>query len=76
MGDLHRREGGGWVRTMAATETTVDLDGVPVRVPWLEEEALAYVRRGRLGRAGECLPHCDHGRLLALLRGEQAAGVL
>jgi len=76
MGDLHRREGGGWVRAMAATETTVDLDGVPVRVPWLEEEALAYVRRGRLGRAGECLPHCDHGRLLALLRGEQAAGVL
>jgi thiamine kinase-like enzyme len=64
------------VRTMAATEMTVDLDGVPVRVPWLEEETLAYVRRGRLGRAAECLPHCDHDRLLALLRGEQAAGVM
>jgi S-adenosylmethionine-dependent methyltransferase len=76
MGDLHRREGGGWVRTMATTETTVDLDGVPVRASWLEEETLAYARRGRLGRAAECLPHCDHDRLLALLRGEQAAGVL
>jgi hypothetical protein len=26
--------------------------------------------------SAECLPHCDHDRLLALLRGEQAAGVL
>ena len=60
----------------SATETTVDLDGVPVHVSWLEEETLAYARRGRLGRAAECLPHCDHDRLLALLRGEQAAGVL
>lgn len=64
------------MRTMAATETTVDLDGVPVCASWLEEEALAYVRRGRLGRAARCLPHCDHDRLLALLRGEQATGVL
>lgn len=66
IGDLHRREGERWVSTGARTETTVDLDGVPVRVSWLEEEILAYVRRGRLDRAAQCLPHCDHDRLLAL----------
>ncbi|HEY64325.1 MAG TPA: methyltransferase domain-containing protein [Caldilineae bacterium] len=76
MGDLQRREGENWVPTAATTETTVDLDGVPVRVSWLEEETLAYIRRGRLNRAAQCLPHCDHGRLLALLRGERATGVL
>jgi len=76
MGDLHRREAGDWVPTATATERVVDLDGVPVRVSWLEEELLAYIRRGRLDRAALCLPHCDHGRLLALLRGAQAMGVL
>jgi len=76
MGDLRRREGEGWALTMAATETTVGLDGANVRVPWLEEETLAYIRRGRLDRAALCLPHCDADRLLALLRGEQAVGVL
>jgi S-adenosylmethionine-dependent methyltransferase len=76
MGDLQRRAGEGWVTTATVTETSVDLDGEPVRVSWLEEEALAYIRRGRLDRAAVCLPHCDHGRLLALLRGEQATGVL
>jgi len=68
MGDLHRREGDAWVPTMAVTETQVDLDGVPVRVPWLEEETLVYIRRGRLERAARCLPHCTHDRLLAMLR--------
>ena len=76
IGDLRRREGGRWVPTRAKTETTVNLDGVPVRVSWLEEETLAYVRRGRLDRAAQCLPHCDQVRLLALLRGEQDIGVL
>jgi hypothetical protein len=76
IGDLRRREGKRWVPTRAKTETTVDLDGVPVRVSWLEEETLAYIRRGRLDRVAQCLPHCDQGRLLALLRGEQAVGVL
>lgn len=76
MGDLHRREGKHWVPTAATTEAMADLDGVPVRVSWLEEETLAYVRRGRLDRAAECLPHCDHGRLLALLCGEQTTHVL
>jgi hypothetical protein len=76
MGDLHRREGDGWVPTMTATETAVDLDGVPVYVPWLEEGTLAYVRRGRLNRAAQCLSYCDRERLVTLLRGERATGVL
>jgi len=76
IGDIRRREGELWVPTRAKTETTVNLDGVPVHVSWLEEETLAYVRRGRLDRAAQCLPHCDQGRLLALLRGEQDIGVL
>jgi len=54
----------------------VDLDGVAVRVSWLEEETLAYIRRGRLERAARCLLRCDPDRLLALLRGELATGVL
>jgi S-adenosylmethionine-dependent methyltransferase len=76
MGDLHRREGEGWVSTATTTETTVNLDGVRVRVSWLEEETLAYIRRGRLERAAKCLPHCNQARLLALLRGEEATQVL
>jgi len=76
MGELQRREGDEWVPTQTLTETTVALDGVSVRVPWLEEEVLAYLRRGRLVRAAKCLPHCDHARLLALLRGDLPVDVL
>ncbi len=76
IGDLHRREGERWVPSAALTEAAVDLDGVPVRVSTLEEETLAYIRRGRLERAALCLPRCDQGRLLALLRGEQTPQVL
>jgi ubiquinone/menaquinone biosynthesis C-methylase UbiE len=76
MGDLHRCEGDTWVPSSAATATTVDLDGVPVRVSWLEEEALAYLRRGRLERAALCLPYCDAGRMQALLRGDVTTCVL
>lgn len=76
MGDLCRREGERWVPTAAATQTTVALDGVEVRVSWLEEETLAYIRRGRLDRAAQCLPHCDHGRLMTLMRGEHVTQVL
>ncbi len=76
MGDLCRREAEQWVPTAATTETVVTLDGVEVRVSWLEEEMLAYVRRGQLERAAACLLHCDQGRLLALLRGEHATDVL
>jgi hypothetical protein len=54
----------------------VDLDGVPVRTSWLEEETPAYIRRDRLERAAQCLSHCNCGRLLALLRGERGTWVL
>jgi 2-polyprenyl-3-methyl-5-hydroxy-6-metoxy-1,4-benzoquinol methylase len=76
MGDLHRREQEGWVPSATLTETTVALDGVPIPTSWLEEEVLAYIRRGRLERAAQCLPHCNHGRLLALFRREQPTDVL
>jgi len=76
MGDLCRSEAGDWVPTATATESIVDLDGTPVRVSWLEEEVLAYIRRGRLERAALCVPHCDRDRMLTLLRGERKVGVL
>ena len=76
MGDLHRRDAESWIPTAAATETMVDLEGTSVPVSWLEEETLAYIRRGRLERAAQCLPLCDTDRLLTLLRGEKALGVL
>ena len=76
MGDMQRREGEAWVPTMALTETVVELDEVPIHVSWLEEETLAYIRRGRLQRAALCLPHCDHDRLMRLLRGDLATNVL
>ena len=49
---------------------------MPVRVSWLEEETLAYIRRGRLDRAALCLPRCDRGRLLALLLDNGATNAL
>ncbi|HEY89459.1 MAG TPA: hypothetical protein G4N98_06975 [Thermoflexia bacterium] len=70
MADLERREGATWVPTMTVTESRVDLEELSVRVSPLEEETLAYIRRGRLERAARCLPLCDHQRLLALWRGE------
>jgi hypothetical protein len=76
MGDLERRDGGRWVPSRTRTEATVTLDGVPVRVPWLEEVTLESIRRGRLERAAHYLPHCDPDRLTALLRGEQRTEVL
>ena len=70
MGDNQRREGDEWVATRALTAEMVDLDGTPVRTSWLEEETLAYIRRGRLERAALCLPYCQRERLLALMRRE------
>jgi hypothetical protein len=61
---------------MALTREAADLDGVPVFVSWLEEELLAYIRRGRLERAALLLPHCDRDRLLGLLRGQVKTNVL
>ena len=76
MGRLERREGDAWVPTEAVNTETVELEGVPVRVSWLEDETLAYIRRGRLDRAALCLPRCDRDRLLALLRGARATQAL
>ena len=76
MGDIQRPDGDSWTSTAALTKTMVSLDGEPVPVPWLEEEILAYVRRGRLARAGQGLAQCDQERMLALLRGQVPVGVL
>jgi S-adenosylmethionine-dependent methyltransferase len=76
MGDLQRREGSSWVASATRTETAVDLEGMSVRTSWLEEETLAYVRRGRLERAAKCLLRCDYERLRALIRGEERTDVL
>jgi ubiquinone/menaquinone biosynthesis C-methylase UbiE len=76
MGDLQRREGAGWVPTAASTQMIVNLDDVPIRVSMLEEETLAYLRRGKLERATQCLPYCNRDWLVALLRGEQITNVL
>lgn len=76
MGELHRWEDGQWLSTRPQTHTVINLDGVPVRVCWLEEETLAYMRRGRLERAAQCLVHCRTERLMALLRGAQSTRVL
>ena len=76
MAGLERREGDAWAPSQTHQADSVAVGGVPVRVSWLEEEALAYIRRGRLDRAALCLPHCDHGRLLALLRGTHPTQVL
>jgi len=76
MAALERWQDGRWVDTTSATHEIVDLDGVPVSVPWLEEEWLAYIRRGGLDRAAVILPHCGHGRLLALLRGQTSTNML
>jgi hypothetical protein len=70
MGDLQRWEEGRWVDTRTRTETQAVLDGVQVRVSWLEEETLAYIRRGRMERAALCLQRCDPQKLLALIRGD------
>jgi len=76
MGDLHRREEGRWIPTYTLTRAALKLNGIAIHVPWLEEETLAYIRRGKMKRAGLCLPHCDQGRLLALLQGRQPTHVI
>jgi hypothetical protein len=76
MGDMQRPQEHGWVSTAASTETWVDLEGVPVPVSWVEEETLAYIRRGCLPRAAQALVHCDSDRLLTLLQGRVSTAVL
>ena len=75
MADLHWRKGDRWAPTFLTTRATVDLDGTPVSVLELEEEALAYLRRGRLERLALCLPHCDPERFSALFQDAVANGM-
>ncbi len=75
MSDLEWREGDSWRPIVNVTEMDVELEGVPVTVPWLEEEMLAYVRRASWS-AAQALRRCDQARLLALLRGEVKTGVV
>ncbi|MCJ7549918.1 MAG: methyltransferase domain-containing protein [Anaerolineae bacterium] len=74
MAELERKIDGRWVPTFGATHETVDLDGVGISVLSLEEETLAYLRRGRLDRVALALPHCNKDRFLSLLREAQAQG--
>jgi ubiquinone/menaquinone biosynthesis C-methylase UbiE len=76
MGDLERLEAGRWVPSQASPPCLIDVDGVLVPVSRIEEEALAYIRRGRLDRAAACLAHADHERLLRLIRREEPTDVL
>ncbi|MFM8321822.1 MAG: nucleotidyltransferase domain-containing protein, partial [Chloroflexota bacterium] len=73
IGQMERLDGSAWRTAEAHTSRTVDLEGVPVQVAWLEEEALAYIHRRRPERAALCLPYCDPERLAALL--QRVAGV-
>ncbi len=69
MGQIERKEKGVWVSTATATTHTIIVQNVPVRVPWLEEEVLANMRRGRLDRAAMALKYCDPQRMMQLIRG-------
>ncbi len=76
MGDLERCENGNWVPTTNLTREIIDLDGVPVMVPWLEENVLANLRRGKLNRASLGLRHCDQDRIRHLLIGDIKTNVI
>jgi len=75
MADLHWRKGDRWVPTFLTTHATVDLDNTPVSVLELEEEALAYLRRGRLEPLALCLPHCAPERFSALFQDAVTNGL-
>jgi S-adenosylmethionine-dependent methyltransferase len=76
MGDLYRRDKGGWTKTSSTTVEKVEVEGINVNVSWLEEETLAYIRRGRLERAAQCLVKCNPEKLSLLLRGEIHTNVI
>ncbi len=76
MGDLQRLDGEEWLPSTTETEDIILVEGTPVRTSWLEEETLAYMRRGRLERAGACLGYCNPDRLRRLLIGELPTNVI
>lgn len=67
IGGSYRKQGGVWVPASHEHTTSMDLDGIPLRVPWLEEEALTYLWRGRLDRAALCLAYCNPERIAGLM---------
>lgn len=76
MGDLHRLEDGIWRPTYSLTSDTILLGDIPINVSWLEEETLAYLRRGKFERVCTALEHCDHNKLLDMISGNTATNVL
>jgi ubiquinone/menaquinone biosynthesis C-methylase UbiE len=76
MGGLQRRDGDTWLPSQAETEDILAVEGTPVRVSWLEEETLAYMRRGKLERASLCLNYCEPERLKRLLTRQQPTNVI
>lgn len=73
---LERRNDDRWSPSFTTTRDTVTLEGVEIRTVELEEEVLAYLRRGRLDRAALALPHCDPKRLRVLLSQALRSGQL
>lgn len=76
LGDILRREGSQWIPTSCSTQTIIKHNGIPIVCSWLEEETLAYIRRGRMNRAAQCLQHCDHTRIISLISGEVRTNVI
>lgn len=76
MGDIQRREESKWIATSCSTQTIIKSNGIPIACSWIEEETLAYIRRGRLNRAALCLKHCNHTRLMSLIKGEVRTNVI
>lgn len=76
MADLEWHYEQGWKPVGTRYMNTVHVEGVPVQVTWLEEETLAYQRRGRLERAALCLTHCDPDRLRALITRQLPTDVI
>ena len=76
MAGLERRVGDHWLPSFLTTHETADLEGIEVHTLTLEEEALSYLRAGRLDRVALVLPHCDPGSLLELLTESVQRGLL
>jgi SAM-dependent methyltransferase len=76
MGGLNRRVNQAWTPSFLSTEDTVLIDGVPIPVLELEEEVLAYLRRGKLDRAALALPYCSAERFGTLLHEAIAKDML
>lgn len=76
MGDFYRKEGLEWKPTACSTKMIIHLSDVPIVCSWLEEETLAYIRRGRMERASQCLLLCDQTKMLSLIRGDIHTNVI